>query len=215
MRLFFIILFLTFTQTHLSGQSYDWKDPLDFGFFDFGDNKLIGYNLLGLGLSEMLTTPNATKSKVSEVSISFMDQFRKLPRHTMLAVDYRWGKERYKFLSWGLGSRLYHVTGVNDQTGGVGAYAWFRWHVVKKRKWGISYDNGVGPNYFFNEFPAGGTKFNFTTYYAISVDFYLVQRWMSVQFTSAHLSNAGIKGVGRNPSYDAVGIRLVSQLHAN
>lgn len=215
MRFIVLIFFLVAASAICKAQSYDWKDPLDLGFFDFGDNKLIGYNILGLGLAELLAHPNAPSRSIHEVSFAFLNQYRKQPNHNMYMLDYRWGKVRYDFLTWGVGSRFYQLVGPISKTNGFGGYLWFKWRILKKEKWGLSYDNGVGPNYFFNAFPSEGTKFNFTTYYALSLDLYLLERWMSFQFTNVHLSNAGIKGQDRNPSFDAFGLRLVCRLNSN
>ena len=193
----------------LAQSGWDWKDPNDFGFIDFGDNKVIGYNLLGIGAALLFDKDGVSDSTlIKELNVGAFREYRRDPLTDIWMLDYRVGRALRSYLTWGAGTRAYIMGGEGVNTQGLGAYLWFKWHLVKNDSFVLSYDNGVGPNYFFTAFPVGGTKFNFTTHYGLSFDFKISGRWLNMTLSNIHISNADIKGQERNPALDAIGITL-------
>lgn len=205
----FIVLGITLigpAQTY--GQSgWEWRDPNDIGAIDLGDNKVIGYNLLGMGAALLFDKDGKRDSRVVyELSLGGLREYRRAPLSDLWTIDYRMGRSLRPYLIWGAGARAYVAGGDGLHTAGFGGYLWFRWHLMNKDKFRLSYDNSVGPNYFFKSFPQGGTRFNFTTHYGLSFAIRMHDRWWSITFSNFHISNAEIKGRDRNPALDAVGI---------
>ena len=204
------IFFAFFLSLQLTGQDgWDWKDPNDFGFVDLGDSKLLGYNLGGLGIRMLLEKENEfVKHSVREFNLSVLKEYRREPLSTMSLAEFRYGVHLRKWISLGGGNRLYSVFTDGETDFGLSGFVWFQWHLFQKEKWKLSYDNGVGPNYFFQPFPNGGTRFNFTTHYGLALDVLIVDQWWSIKFVNYHISNADIKGRDRNPALDAIGIQI-------
>ena len=196
------------------GQSgWDWRDPNDLGAIDLGDNKVIGYNLLGIGAALLFDQDGKKNSSLlHELSLGRLKEYRRDPLSDLWTMDYRAGRSLRPYLTWGVGARAYAVGGVGVRTSGLGGYLWFRWHLINKDKFRVSYDNGVGPNYFLKAFPQGGTRFNFTTHYGLSFSIRNHDRWWSITFSNFHISNAEIKGRDRNPALDAIGVVFSFQL---
>ncbi len=200
-------IFLWMPNQGISQDSWDWRDPNDFGLIDFGDNKLLGYNLIGVGLSVLLNkAEKEERSWIREISIGRLHEYQRTPLSRLWIAEYRIGKAFRKYLTIGGGLRGYLTEGSSITTTGVGGNIWFSWHIIRQNHWRLSYDNGVGPNFFFNPFPLGGTKFNFTTHYGLSFQLLIDDRWLQLRFTNIHISNAGIKGMDRNPALDAIGL---------
>lgn len=197
----------------VKGQSsWTWKDPNDFGLIDFGDNKVIAYNFIGLGLAELFDKGGQLdSSNIWSVSMGHYPEYRRAPLSSLSFVEGRVGRQVRRYLTWGAGSRIYLVGGEGVHTSGFGTHLWFSWHLINSHKFKLSYDNGVGPNYFFDPFPNGGTRFNFTTHYGLAFSFLINGRWFSVDFSNVHISNANIKGADRNPAMDAIGVRIELQ----
>ncbi len=205
-----MIGFALVTFATANGQSgWDWRDPNDVGLIDFGDNKVIGYNFVGLGLVSLFDKDTTyQKYDVKAVGVTYVKEYNREPLSSLLLVDGRVGRSVRRYLDWGGGMRLYAVGGDDIHTSGVGGYAWFTWHIIKSKNWRLSYDNGVGPNYFLKPFPTGGTRFNFTTHYGISLSWLMSDKWCSFQLTNIHISNADIKGRERNKALDGIGVTL-------
>jgi|GEM_PF-2170164 len=205
-----MILFQLMGDQTLIGQStWDWRDPNDLGIVDFGDNKVLGYNLLGLG-AIMIFDKKAQKdsTRISQISVGWYQEYKREPISQLWIGEYRLGKYLRPYISWGGGIRSYGIVGEGVKTLGFGGYLWFTWHIIRGRRWTLSYDNGVGPNYFFRAFPDGGTRFNFTTQYGIVVGHNIGHHRLTLHFTNIHISNAGILGPNRNPALDAYGIKI-------
>ena len=169
----------------MSAQSWDWKDPNDLGFIDFGDNKLIGYNLLGLGLSLILDKQKLENPSVYfEGDIGLFNRYGKEEDIQLWMLNVRKGKDIRKHLTLGGGIQLYYADSRDDEYTGVGIFPYFTWHIIRKEHFTLSYDNGVGPNFFFESFPSGGTKFNFTTFYGLKLSARINNKWLYL-----HLGN--------------------------
>ena len=92
-------------------------------------------------------------------------------------------------------------------TYGIGVQIVFNWILIDLDRFRVAFDNGVGPNVFEEAFPFGGTQFNFSTFYGLSVSMKIMpESWVTVGAKNLHISNAGIKGVDRNPALDAWGV---------
>ena len=192
-----------------SQSGWDWRDPNDFGFVDFGDSKLLGYNLGGLGIRLLLQkNDKELRRKFREFSLGTFKEYKRDPLSTFIVPEIRYGLVFRKYISLGGGNRLFFVKTGDNEALGTGAFVWFKWHIFRKEKWRLSYDNGVGPNFFFESFPSGGTKFNFTTHYGLAFDLLILKRWWHIKFYNYHISNADIKGRDRNPALDAIGIQV-------
>lgn len=194
--------------------SWDWHDPLDLNYFDFGDNKLLLYNGIGLGLSIRLSqlTPQEKKLFRGVNFSSYVDviyEYNRPPKSDVLIGRFRWDKRIRKVLSIGGDMSMYKVSDTEISTVGVGTQLVFLWHIVDRENWKLQFDNGVGPNYFVDAFPFGGTKFNFTTFYGLSLAIKLPSiAWIVVGIKNIHISNADIKGRERNPALDGVGLSV-------
>ncbi len=210
----FVLLGITFScpLTTYSQSGWDWRDPNDLGAIDFGDNKVIGYNLLGLGAALLFDKGGQKDTSVfHELSLGGLKEYKRDPLSDLWTLDYRVGRSLRPYLTWGVGTRAYIIGGEGVRTSGLGGYLWFRWHLINKDKFRLSYDNGVGPNYFLKAFPQGGTRFNFTTHYGLCFSIRKNDRWWAITFSNYHISNADIKGRNRNPALDAVGVVVSCQ----
>ena len=95
--------------------------------------------------------------------------------------------------------------GENAEVGGLGGFFALRWHFLRKARWSLYLNQGVGPLLFFKEFPPGGTKVNALTQYGVG---------MSAQVRDVFIVNLGVRHVhisngkgmvADNPSYDGRG----------
>lgn len=201
--------------SQLSAQyRWDWHDPLDLHIIDWGDNKLLGYNAIGVGLSLYFTKPSHLERKqFREIEFSsYVDvlyEYSRPPKSDVFIGRLRWTKRLRRFLDVGGDLSLYKVSDRQISTEGIGAQAVFTWRLYQNDDWLLYFDNGVGPNVFRDPFPFGGTRFNFTTFYG----FYVAYRvpsvaWVTLGIKNIHISNADIKGRDRNPALDGLGVSL-------
>lgn len=214
MRYLLTVVILTLTFMSLSAQyRWDWRDPLDLGAVDWGDNKLLAYNGIGVGLSLYFTQADSGDRRSDEVSFSsYVDVIREYsrpPKSDVLIERLRWTKQIRRFLAIGGDLSLYQVFDSQVSTQGVGAQIVFTWHIYQAPHWLLYFDNGVGPNLFIDPFPYGGTRFNFTTFYGVYVAYCLPSAgWINLGLKNIHISNADIKGRDRNPALDGWGVSL-------
>ena len=208
MRIFCLGIFCLLTGVTFSQSEWNWKDPNDLGFIDFGDNKVLLYNLVGAGLAQWLAERDTSAIIQHEFSFGAIREYDRAPLSNLYIAEYRGGKNTWKFLSVGLGGRCYWTETEDQDILGLGGELWFKWKVINKSKFRLSYDNGVGPNIFFSAFPEGGTLFNFTTRYALSVDVKCHGRWFNLRLTNLHISNADLWGRERNKALDGIGIQV-------
>ncbi len=209
-RICYLLVLLIISNDQVKGQSgWDWRDPNDLGFVDFGDSKLLGYNLGGLGIRLLLQKDDRSlRQKFREFSFGVFQEYKRDPLSTLMVPEFRYGIVLRKFISLGGGNRLYVVNTEENEAFGLNVFVWFQWHIFRKDQWRLSYDNGVGPNIFLEAYPVGGTHFNFTTHYGLAFELNINQRWWHIKFLNYHISNADIKGRERNPAMDAIGIRI-------
>lgn len=188
--------------------NWDWRDPVDLGFIDLADNKLILYNAIGAGLVSIL---NSQTEKDSSHHWSFygeyFEEYKRSPLSNVYMIRSRISWPIKKFLRMGGDMKIYGVFDEDIRTGGLGVELTFQWHIYSGRKIRLAYDNGVGPNYFLQAFPAGGTRFNFSTHYGLTIQIRIPgERWVTLGIRNLHVSNADIKGVTRNPALDGLGL---------
>jgi len=177
--------------------------------FDFADNKQLAYNLIGYGFVELLDKSSKKDSTVRhQLSIGRYSEYKRAPLSNLITASYSASKSIRDYFSLGVSGHFYSTDTEEDWVPGVGGRLWFGWHIVRTEAFKLTFDNGVGPNYFFEAFPKGGTRFNFSTYYGLKASFKVSQSWMTLRLTNLHISNAEIKGRERNPALDAIGIRL-------
>ena len=193
---------------------WNWRDPLDLNHFDWGDNKLLLYNSIGLGatLTFSKRTPLDDKLHKPTQLTGFVDVLREYSRppfSDVLIGRLRWVKPIRPFLRLGGDLSLYKVDDQEVNTEGIGAQIVFNWILINREKFKIVFDNGVGPNVFRQAFPLGGTQFNFSTFYGLVFQFNVQTiGWVSIGAKNLHISNAGIAGVDRNPALDAWGLTI-------
>jgi len=209
-RYILVIFIIMYIYGDTSAQdSWDVKDPVDLGAIDFADNKLLGYNLVAWGMSELFTSaPRSDSARTYNIAIERYDEYRRPPLSDVYGLSFKAGYHFRKYLSLGWSTHLYAVTTDGAFSSGLGGRVWFAWHILSKEKVRLSYDNGVGPNYFFEPYPQGGTRFNFTSYYGLQLSYLIDDHWWSLRLTNIHISNADIKGRERNPAMDAVGVAI-------
>ena len=191
---------------------WNWRDPLDLNHFDWGDNKLLLYN--GIGLSAVLKftkskEDNAYRSKQFRVYVDFLSEYSRPPISDVFIGRLRWTKEVRSFLEVGGDLSLYKVDDIEVSTAGVGAQIVFNWILLDRSRIKLMFDNGVGPNIFREAFPFGGTQFNFSTFYGLTAHIKLpAVGWITIGAKNLHISNAGIRGMDRNPALDAWGLSV-------
>ncbi len=205
----FFITFLFFIGTiSLSGQ-YRWqaRDPLDLDIIDFGDNKVLLYNGLGIGLSFLFdkSRKNVHKPPSWEFDLSVYSGYRPSGGLYQAALTKKY--QIRKYLTLGIEGRVM-TTDFDGVNMGFGLSPTFTWHIMQTNKFRISYDNGVGPNIFANVFLPEGTRFNFSTFYGLKCSFKTDKGWSYLRVSNLHISNADIKGRDRNPPFDAVGLTI-------
>jgi len=206
MRPLGILVVLLLISSTLSGQyKWNWKDPADFNQIDLGDNKVLIYNGLALGLTYLFSKTNTQNpDKFNSFSFEIINEYRKDPLSDIFNLKYREGWKFRKFL-W-LGYEVAFML-VDDKKiiPGFGISPFFSWNIFNKPTFRLSYDNGVGPVYFFNAFPEGGTRFNFNTFYGINLEIKAGNESYSIGIRNTHISNASIAGNERNPGFDGLG----------
>lgn len=189
----------------------DWQDPVDIGVFDLGDNKLLLYNLIGVGLVHLFsdkTTSIKGADTYTQFHFDWYREYRKPSQPTVFDLKYRVGKKWKKGLWVGSEAISYLISDRSNYIGGLGFSPYFAWNIVNSHKVRLSFDSGVGPVYFFETFPEGGTRFNFSTTYSLDLEVELSQLHLSVGARNTHFSNAFIAGMDRNPAFDGFGLYL-------
>lgn len=204
------IVFLFLLMSTLAEAQSDWKirDPLDLGPIDFGDNKVLLYNGIGLGISLLLDKENDFKEVrwMTEVHFDYVKEYQRSPLSNLQEFRVRLGRKLRKYLSLGADLSLIRVSDSDILTYGLGSRISFSWYFLNSRNFQFYFDNGVGPNIFLEPFPYGGTHFNFTTFYGLTGAIRLKSgSYLLIGVRNIHISNAGIRGVERNPALDGLG----------
>ena len=205
-----IMILILFLSSSLSAQyKWNWKDPNDLNVIDLGDNKAILYNGIVIGLIYFLSQKKGSISstKYASYSLEYCGEYKKQPLSDVVAFKNRigWKYKKYLWLGYELGGFL-----VSDEKliPGIGLSPFFSWNIINNEKIRLSYDNGVGPVYYFDSFPEGGTRFNFYTFYGINLEIKSTRKAFSLGVRNTHISNAFLAGEDRNPSFDGIGVHF-------
>lgn len=192
-----------------SQYSWDYRDPNDLNFVDFGDNKVLLYNAIGLGLVLLLSDKeDEGGSSHFSLSIEYSGEYRKEPLSQYYKLNLRRSIPFRKFLHLGGEVNTSFVNDQDRQLVSIGFSPFFTWNIIKKPRFRLAYDNGVGPVLFSSAFPEGGTAFNFYTYYGIEMESNINNIKFTLGVRNTHISNADIKGRERNPSFDGLGFYI-------
>jgi len=106
-----------------------------------------------------------------------------------------------------------HPVGIEQdvRTVAIGGGPFVRWHLVSLGRWSLYIEQGVSVIFTKSEFPPSGTKTNFTPTYGLGMSLKLFPHiYFLVSVRHYHLSNGGIDGADRNPSFDANGFYMGS-----
>ena len=202
-----IVLHFLFIVNSMSAQNtWDWRDPNDFGSIDLGDNKVLLYNAIGLGLACLLSKSHITDTdkRFQSLTVEVNHEYIRPPLSNMLFLKYRRGRNWRKCIWLGLESIATFNVNV-EKVAGIGISPFFSWNIINRSSFRLSYDNGVGPVLFSGQFPDRGTQFNFYTYYGLQIEVIKSDLSYALGFRNNHISNADIKGSDRNPAYDGLG----------
>ena len=189
---------------------WNWKDPLDLNYFDYGDNKLLLYNALGVGAA-YLFDQSGSDSSHNQISVRqyIFYEYDRDPLSNIYLTKFRYSWPLKKFLSIGADLGFALAEEDNMIIPGIVSALSFRWTIINSRNIGLVFDNGVGPNLMFEPFPSGGTTFSFNTFYGFELNLSLAPRkQLTIGAHNLHISNADIKGKERNPAYDGIGISV-------
>ncbi len=192
---------------------WNWRDPLDLNHFDWGDNKLLLYNSIGLAVTLKFSKKDfgddVQRTGQFSAHLDVLREYSRPPISDVLSARLRWVKPIRSFLNLGGDLSLYRVDDLEVQTEGIGGHIVFNWLLLNGDHVKIVFDNGVGPNVFNAAFPFGGTQFNFSTFYGVSIQVKVPTiGWLTVGAKNLHISNAGIAGADRNPALDAWGFSI-------
>ncbi len=205
--------------TSIAQYSWDWHDPVDLNIVDFADNKLLLYNAIGLGLTLQLSEQSPYERKMYRPYIysSYVDvmyEYSRPPKSDVFVGHFRVGRQLRRFLVVGGDMGIYKVSDAQVSTFGIGFQLYFQWYIVNRDNWKLYYDNGVGPNVFLEQFPFGGTQFNFSSTYGLHIALRVPEMaWITIGVKNLHISNAGIKGMDRNPALDGLGLSFGYQFY--
>ena len=121
-------------------------------------------------------------------------------------------------MSVGMEMNTFHYGDNTNNSFGFGMRPFARWYFIKGKRVSMFFEYGAGLSYSLNRFPLKGTgyaadtlrtgtKFNFTTKYSTGTEIRLSHNfYLQAGARHIHLSNANIKGIDRNPSYDGNGL---------
>ncbi len=205
--LLFIILFSSIWFSAIQGQySWDWHDPNDLKHIDLGDNKVILYNAIGLGLTYLFSKSKGenVNQKFQSITTEYNHEYIRPPLSDMYSIKYRNGTKIRQWIWAGLEISA-TLNPNNEKEVGLGVSPFFSWNIINRSSFRLSYDNGLGPILFSNMLPEGGTRFNFYTFYGLDLEISANELSYSLGFRNTHISNAFIAGRDRNPSYDGLG----------
>lgn len=210
-RYIFILILFWNLQQGVAQYQWKWQDPLDLNFIDFGDNKLILYNGIGIGLSLILSDNRGAKApdiSTRSIGLQYYREYQRTPLSDLLLINYRKRWALRDFLYLGVEARGYYVRDIDVSTQGIGITPCIEWHLWRKPYLRLIWDSGVGPNFFVAPFPYQGTRFNFTTYYGVRVESRIKGQWWYMAISNVHISNADIQGRDKNPALDALGFSI-------
>ena len=188
---------------------WDWRDPNDFGTVDLGDNKVLLYNMVGLGLAYLFSKSQLTDADkhFQTLTLEVNHEYIRPPLSNMFYLKYRRGSKWRRCLWLGIEGVVTYSANV-EKIAGFGISPFFSWNIIKRPSFRLSYDNGVGPILFSRQFPDLGTQFNFYTFYGLQLEVINAEFSYAFGIRNNHISNADIKGRDRNPAYDGLGAYL-------
>ena len=186
--------------------SWDFRDPNDLNIIDFGDNKVLLYNAIGIGLALLLSEATEEKATITHsFTFEYVGEYRKEALSNYWAVTGRRNYPIRMFLDAGAEVKSSFVKDDDRNVFSIGFSPFFSWHIVKRGRFRLSYDNGVGPMVISSAFPESGTQFNFYTFYGLEMSTSIKSISIIFGIRNTHISNADIKGRERNPSFDGLG----------
>ncbi|MEE9373894.1 MAG: acyloxyacyl hydrolase [Saprospiraceae bacterium] len=208
------IFFSCFLHPISAQDNWDWHDPVDVGAIDLGDNKVILYNGIAIGLIHLLTRKKIKikdSARYTSLTGEWYHEYRKAPLSTVYSIKTRMGWKWKKGI-W-LGYEISAFVVDDDQAIlGIGLSPFFSWNILNNAKWRLTYDNGVGPVYYFQSFPKGGTRLNFYTFYGLQLEIKRGKFSYALGVRNTHISNAFLAGKERNPSFDGVGAYFILRI---
>lgn len=135
--------------------------------------------------------------------------YRSYDRRRTQVYQGSFGMGRFIFGSIAIGMEIL-LTTIDDplvDTSGIGWSPFLRWHFLRGDGWSVYFEETTGLIYLDEEFPFGGTHFNFTPSGGFGVTWRLGDRFhllLSGRFY--HLSNGGrVTGHDKNPGLDSYG----------
>ncbi len=187
---------------------YEWQNPLDFGPVDLGNKFALLYNLAGVGASAHFGKNKDFKGywQTSLYAEFHQEYDPKTSKTDVFMGKARLGRQLHKWLQLGGEVLIYKFRNDEVSTAGLGGALYFNWYFINKKRFKFYFDNGAGLIGTAENFPEGGTKFNFSNFYGLSGSF-LVQpaTYLKIGVRNMHISNAFLFGDDRNPAFDSIG----------
>jgi len=118
---------------------WNWRDPLDLNHFDWGDNKLLLYNSIGLGVTLTFTKPTLIEDQLPKPTqlsgfVDVLREYSRPPISDVIIGRLRWVKPIRSFLRLGGDLSLYKVDDQEVNTEGIGAQIVFSWILMNREK---------------------------------------------------------------------------------
>ena len=200
------ILLLTLLITcSVSEAQFEWQDPLQL------DKFWLLYNMAGVGGSIWLGEDFPAKKRwflgfYAEYQQGYSDEDKGTD---VFAGKAKLGYQLRHWVSMGGEVQLFKFKNTEVSTPGLGGSVWFNWNFVNRPKFRAYFDNGFGIVGTTEEFPKGGTPFNFSTNYGLSTDLNIRDGTMlKLGVRNMHISNAFLFGDDRNPAFDSIGFLI-------
>ncbi len=96
--------------------------------------------------------------------------------------------------------------GLDIDANGIAMTFQLRWHFINWQRWGALVNYGPGLLYTFEEFPPGGTNFNFMYQFGLGMNLALRDNMQAVVgVRDIHISN-GKGPVDENPTFEGIGL---------
>lgn len=119
-------------------------------------------------------------------------------------------KDVRNWLTVGVESHLTRFKGQQLGTEAFGLRSFARWHLINRRRFSTYLEAGFGIAATEDEFPPGGTQFNFTEVGGVGLNHRITEDVnVLVGIRHYHLSNGDlIEGAERNPGFDGNGLYI-------
>lgn len=194
---------------------YKWQDPLDFGSVEIIDKYALLYNLGGVILSGVF---GKHKDHKGYWETAFYAEYQQEYNPHKSTTDVfmgkaRFGRQLHQWLQIGAEVQLIKFKNSETSTTGIGGTTYFNWYFINNDFFRFYLDNGFGVVTTASSFPLGGTSFNFTSFYGLSISFKIQgDTHMKMGVRNMHLSNAYLFGEDRNPAFDSIGFHIGFEL---